>query len=113
MRRVVMAADYSKSKRKPTGKMVLFGICSTIIYVAVLQYQGFITAYFTRGALYAALPIAGAFAISYIHGHFTGYFWSVLGIEARKSAVVRQRPESERTDRRERPQPQPRVRAGL
>jgi hypothetical protein len=107
-----MAADYSKSKRKPIGKMVLFGICSTIIYVAVLSYQGLITAYFTRGALYAVLPIAGAFTLSYVHGHFTGYFWSVVGVEAKKSAVVRQRPEAERTDRRERPQPQPRVRAG-
>ena len=46
-----MAADYSKSKRKPVGKMVLFGICSAIIYGAVLSYQGLITAYFTRGAL--------------------------------------------------------------
>jgi hypothetical protein len=108
-----MAADYSKSKRKPIGKMVLFGICSTIIYVALLSYQGLITAYFTRGALYAILPIAGAFTLSYVHGHFTGYFWSVVGVEAKKSAVVRQRPEAERTDRRERPQPQPRVRAGL
>jgi len=99
-----MAKDYSKSK-KPVGKMVVFGICSAIIYGAVLSYQGFITAYFTRGALYAVLPIAGAFAISYVHGHFTGYFWSVLGIEARKSAVVRPRPEAEHPDRRERTQP--------
>jgi threonine/homoserine/homoserine lactone efflux protein len=106
-----MAADYSKSKKKPTGKMVLFGICSAIIYVALLSYQGIITAYFTRGALYAVLPIAGAFTLSYVHGHFTGYFWSVLGIEAKKSAVVRQRPEAERSERRERPQPQPRLRA--
>jgi hypothetical protein len=113
MRRLIMAADHSKSNRKPTGKMVIFGICSAIIYTALLSHQGLITAYFTRGALYAALPIAGAFTLSYVHGHFTGYFWSVLGIEARKSAVVRQRPEAERTDRREHPQPQPRMRAGL
>jgi len=107
-----MAADYSKSTKKPIGKMVLFGICSAIVYGAILSYQGIITAYFTRGALYAALPIAGAFAISYVHGHFTSYFWTVLGIEARKSAVVvRPRPEVERPDRRERPQPQPRLRA--
>jgi hypothetical protein len=106
-----MAADYSKSKKKPIGKMVLFGIGSAIIYVALLSYQGLITAYFTRGALYAVLPIAGAFTLSYVHGHFTGYFWSVLGIEAKKGAVVRQRPEAERTDKRERPQPQPRLRA--
>jgi len=105
-----MAADYRKSTKKPVGKMVLFGICSAIIYGAVLSCQGLITAYFTRGAMYAVLPIAGAFAISYIHGHFTGYFWSVLGIEANKKAL-RPRLEVERPDRRERPQPQPRLRA--
>ncbi|HAM49304.1 MAG TPA: hypothetical protein DCP92_00880 [Nitrospiraceae bacterium] len=99
-----MTANYSKSKKKPLGKMVLFGICSAIIFGAVLSYQNFITGYFTRGALYAALPIAGAFLISYIHGHFTGYFWSVLGIEAKKSAVVRQKTETKRPDSREHPQ---------
>ena len=104
-----MAKDYSKSK-KPVGKMVLFGICSAIFYGALLSSQGLITAYFTRGALYALLPIAGAFAISYVHGHFTGYFWTVLGIEAKKSAVVRTKAEIERPDRRERTQPQPRLR---
>ncbi len=106
-----MAANYSKSK-KPVGKMVLFGICSAIVYGAVLSYQGLITAYFTRGALYAALPIAGAFALSYVHGHFAGYFWSVLGIEAKRKAV-RPRPEAERPEKIERPQPRPRLRAGL
>jgi len=106
-----MAADHSKSAKKPIGKMVLFGICSAIIYVALLLNQGLITAYFTRGALYAVLPIAGAFTLSYIHGHFTGYFWTVLGIEAKKSAVVKPRLEVERSEKRERPQPQPRLRA--
>ena len=106
-----MAADHSKSAKKPVGKMVLFGICSAIIYVALLANQGFITAYFTRGALYAVLPIAGAFTLSYIHGHFTGYFWTVLGIEAKKSAVVKPRLDVERPEKRERPQPQPRLRA--
>ena len=105
-----MATNSGKAKKKPVGKMVLFGICSAIIYTAVLSGQGYITAYFTRGALYAVLPIAGAFALSYIHGHFTGYFWSVLGIEANQKSL---RPKSEvvRPDRRERPQPQPRLRA--
>lgn len=104
----------NSGKKKPVGKMVLFGICSTIMFGAVIAQQGLITAYFTRGALYAALPIAGAFAISYIHGHFTGYFWSVLGIEARKSAVVvRPEPAVERPDKRERPRPQSRLRAQL
>jgi hypothetical protein len=106
-----MTADSSSSKKKPVGKLIVFGICSAIIYGTILSCQGLITAYFTRGALYAALPIAGAFTLSYVHGHFTGYFWSVLGIEARKgSVVVRKTPEVGRPDRRERPQTQPRMR---
>jgi len=104
-----MSADYGKSKKKPVGKLIVFGIASTALYAAVFAYQGVITAYFTRGALYALLPIATAFAISYVHGGFTGYFWSVLGIEATKKAL-RPRVEVERHIERERPQPQPRPR---
>jgi hypothetical protein len=111
-RRMIMAADYGKSKKKPVVKMVIFGIGSTILYAMVLAYQGLITAYFTRGAVYAVLPIASAFAFSYVHGHFTGYFWSVLGIEANKKAL-RPRDEVSRPDRRVHPQPQPRLRAKL
>jgi hypothetical protein len=106
-----MGVNHGKSK-KPVGKMVLFGICSAIIYVALISHQGLITAYFTRGALYAVLPIAGAFTLSYVHGHFTGYFWSVLGIDAKKKAV-RPRAEMVRPEKIEQPQPRPRMRAGL
>ena len=104
-----MGKGYS-GKKKPVGKVLLFGIGSAVLYTLVLSYQGLITAYFTRGALYAVLPIASAFAFSYVHGHFMGYFWSVLGIEANKRAV---RPSAEvpRPERRERPQPRPRLRA--
>jgi hypothetical protein len=110
IRRMMMANNVGKTKGKPFGKLLLFGIGSTILYTLVLSYQGLITAYFTRGALYAVLPIASAFAFSYVHGHFTGYFWSVLGIEANKKSL---RPSAEvvRRDRRERTQPQPRLRA--
>jgi hypothetical protein len=107
-----MAKDYGKPKKRPVGKMILYGAASVSIYVLALTYQNLITAYFTRGALYAILPIAGAFTLSYVHGHFTGYFWSVLGIEAKRKSVSPKR-EAERTELRERPQPQPRMRAGL
>ena len=102
-----------KSKKKPVLKMILYGVVSVSLYAAVLTHQDLITAYFTRGALYATLPIATAFLFSFVHGGFTNYFWSVLGIEAKKGAVVRQKPEAERVDRRERPRPQPRLRAEL
>ena len=106
-----MASTNSRKKKKPVGKLLLFGVGSAILYSLVFTYQGLITAYFTRGALYATLPILSAFAFSYVHGHFTGYFWTVLGIEAKQSAVVKPRMDVERPEKRERLQPQPRLRA--
>jgi len=107
---MVMAQNYEKMKKKPVGKMIAYGIASIGLYAALLLNQSSITAIFTRGAWYAALPIATAFAISFIHGGFTGYFWSVMGIEATKKSL-RTEPEVTRTYDRERPQPQPRLRA--
>ena len=98
-------------KKKPVGKMIAYGIASVGLYAALLLNQSSITAIFSTGARYAALPIATAFAISFIHGGFTGYFfWSVMGIEATKKSL-RTQPEEKRSYDRERPQPQPRLRA--
>ncbi|OGW44035.1 MAG: hypothetical protein A2Y66_01265 [Nitrospirae bacterium RBG_13_41_22] len=105
-----MAKDYVSKKKKPVLKMLVYGAASTALYAMGLSHQGVITEYFTRGAWYAALPIAAAFAISFVHGNFTNYFWSVLGIEARKKAL-RAKPEVEISYKREQPQPQSRVRA--
>jgi len=105
-----MAQNYEKLKKKPVGKMIAFGIASAALYTTLLMNQSAITALFTRGLWYAALPIATAFAISFVHGSFTSYFWSVMGIEATKKSL-RTQPEVTRTYDRERPQPQPRLRA--
>jgi len=110
IRRMIMSQDYGKLKKKPVGKMIAFGMLSAALYTTLLMNQGAITALFTRGLWYAALPIATAFAISFVHGNFTSYFWSVMGIEATKKSL-RTEPEVTRTYDRERPQPQPRLRA--
>jgi uncharacterized membrane protein HdeD (DUF308 family) len=105
-----MAQQYGNLKKKPVWKMLVYGALSAALYAALLSNQGAVTAFFTRGAWYAALPIATAFAISFVHGGFTNYFWSVMGIEATKKSL-RTRPEEKRSYDRERPQPQPRLRA--
>jgi hypothetical protein len=107
-----MAQQYGHRKKKPVVKMTVYGALSASLYAAVFLNQGAITALFTRGAWYAALPIATAFAISFVHGGFTNYFWSVLGIEATKKSL-RIQPEVKRFYDRERPQPRPRLRARL
>lgn len=72
------------SKRKPVGKMIITGIITISLYAALLLNQDVINSTFGRGGIYAFLPIITAFVFSYFHGAFTGSFWSVLGIEAKK-----------------------------
>ncbi|OHE57820.1 MAG: hypothetical protein A2Z47_01490 [Thermodesulfovibrio sp. RBG_19FT_COMBO_42_12] len=82
-----MADKKSSIKKKPYGKLVIFGAVVITLYAVLLMHQGLVNDYFVRGGLYAFLPIAAAFLISYVHGHFTGYFWTMLGIEAKKKEV--------------------------
>ena len=74
----------SSSKKKPIGKMIIMGIISMALYAGLLLKQDIINGYTTQGGLYAFLPIATAFMFSFVHGSFTGDFWTVLGIEASK-----------------------------
>ncbi|GAB4482644.1 MAG: hypothetical protein OHK006_01560 [Thermodesulfovibrionales bacterium] len=80
-------SDYVK--KRPVGKMVLTGITSVALYGALLMNQDLINASFSRGGLFAVLPIVTAFVFSFIHGSFTGSFWSVLGVEASKRKGVK------------------------
>ncbi|MFH1702351.1 MAG: hypothetical protein ABIB41_02815 [Nitrospirota bacterium] len=76
-------------RKKPIGKMILFGIGSITLYVLLLSNQDFINNNFVRGGIYALLPIATAFIFSFFHGSFTGSFWTVLGVEAKKKKEVK------------------------
>lgn len=84
-----MANRKSSIKKKPYGKVVLFGIIVITLYAFLLMHQSLVNDYFTRGGLYAFLPIAAAFLISFVHGNFTGNFWTLLGIEAKKKKEVK------------------------
>lgn len=75
----------ASSHKKPVGRMLIMGVCSGVLYYALMTNQDMINnASGKGGMLYALLPIATAFIFSYFHGAFTGDFWTVLGIEAAK-----------------------------
>lgn len=74
----------ASTKKKPVGKLLVTGIISIALYTALLANQDLISSTFGKGGLYAFLPITMAFVFSFVHGSFTGHFWSVLGIEAAK-----------------------------
>lgn len=77
-----MSTHQQKRKNKPYGMLILTGIISIGMYVGLLANQDLLNVNFAKGGLYAFLPIITAFAFSFIHGTFTGNFWTVLGVEA-------------------------------
>jgi len=79
-----MASSQGKSKKKPYGAAIILGIASLALYVGLLTQQEVVNEYFTKGGVYAFLPVAAAFLFSLVHGNFTGNFWTVLGVEASK-----------------------------
>ena len=83
-----MAAN--SSKKKPVGKMIVMGLISIALYTYLLTSQDQVNSTFAKGGWYALLPIITAFVFSFVHGNFTGDFWTVLGVEAaRKKKEVK------------------------
>jgi F0F1-type ATP synthase assembly protein I len=74
----------STTRKKPVGKLIVMGIISIALYSTLLLKQDLVTSTFARGGMFALLPIITAFIFSFVHGSFTGNFWTVLGIEAAK-----------------------------
>jgi hypothetical protein len=80
----------SITRRKPVGKMIVFGFLSIALFTALFSNQEMVSGTFTRGGWYAFLPIVTALLFSFVHGSFTGHFWTVLGVEAaRKKKEVK------------------------
>ncbi len=78
-----------ETKKRPIARMIAYGLGSVVLYALLLTNQDIINQTFTRGGLYALLPIVTAFIFSIVHGNFTGYFWTVLGVEAKKKREVK------------------------
>ena len=74
-------------KKKPYLKALLFGVVSVALYAALLSNQDIINDNFARGGMFAFLPIAAAFLFSFVHGSFTGHFWTLMGVEASKKKM--------------------------
>jgi hypothetical protein len=83
------------SRKRHVKNCFIFGALTAGVYTAIFANQELVMTYFTKGGIYALLPVAVVFAVSYAHGNFTSAFWSALGIEgskttATKPAVIRE-----------------------
>jgi hypothetical protein len=87
------------SRSRHIKNCFLFGALTTGLYASVFANQDVVMTHFTKGGLFALLPVATVFAVSYFHGNFTSAFWSALGIEAsKKTASKRVAPEQQVTE---------------
>ncbi|MDD5642272.1 MAG: universal stress protein [Syntrophales bacterium] len=105
-RTMAKAADSSRTKM--IGKTVGLGLAAAALYAAVFLNTDTVMKYFTKGAWYAALPVATVFIFSFVHGAFASQFWSLMGIEATKKAQPRPTA-AKRPVARKRPRPQLRI----
>jgi hypothetical protein len=74
------------TKKEALVKMIGFGAASAAVYGAIFHFANPITEMFSRGGMYAAMPIATVFLVSYVHGGFASNLWSALGINAKQPA---------------------------
>ncbi|TKB28593.1 universal stress protein [Desulfopila sp. IMCC35006] len=88
------------SRKSHLLKTLIFGTMTAALYAAVFTNSEFVMTYFTRGGIYALLPVATVFVFSYAHGSFTSNFWSALGIEGSKATVQKQAEKSKTVDKR-------------
>jgi len=104
----IMAKEHEVSRSKLVGKTIALGVGVAAIYAAVFLNTATVMTYFTKGGLYAALPVATVFLVSFVHGAFASNLWSCLGIEATKKVQPRVAPQPAA---RKRPRPQIRLNA--
>lgn len=62
-------------------KLILWGITSMALYLAVFTNQQAVTDYFTRGGVYAVPVIVTALVFSFVHGAFAHFFIEVIGFK--------------------------------
>jgi uncharacterized RDD family membrane protein YckC len=84
---MVMPKIALQKRKKAVKSTIAFGVLSAALYAAVFLNQGTVMTYFTKGGMYAALPVLTAFIFSFAHGAFTGSFWSAMGIEPSKKVT--------------------------
>jgi len=102
----VMTQEHHETtgRGKLIRRTIGLGLASAALYAAVFTNSDTVMKYFTKGGIFAALPIVTVFAFSFVHASFASNLWSLLGIEATKK--VQPRVAVKRPAPRKRPRPQ-------
>ncbi len=104
-RRRTMATGTQASKKSCAGKMVVALTGAAAIYAGLFANEGLVTSTFTKGGLYATLPILTAFLFSFVYSAFAHNFWALLGIEAHHKTQQPRKSKTPTTRKDTRPRP--------
>lgn len=74
----------AKTKKKPYLKAAIFGIISIVSYIFLFSNSKLVMEEYTRGGMYAALPVLTAFYFSFLHGAFCSNVLDLVGLQAKK-----------------------------
>lgn len=88
------------TKKQALARMAVFGAASAAMYAGMFHFAAPITEMFARGGVYAAMPIATVFAVSYVHGGFASNLWTALGITAKTPQKTVQATQTKRPEAR-------------
>lgn len=83
------APSRSKWYQSRAGKITLIlGVASATLYGLLFLFSDTLTELAARTRdghkLYALVPIAVAMVFSFVHGAFTGRFWDLIGLRAKR-----------------------------
>ncbi|WP_428565338.1 MAG: universal stress protein [Solidesulfovibrio sp. DCME] len=90
-----------RTRKRNVARTIVFGAAAVALYAAVFTHSDLITSLSAKGGFYAVVPVITVFLFSYVHGSFTGAFWSALGIEASKGAGASKTATAEATKRKD------------
>lgn len=65
-------------------RTLALGVLTLLLYGGLFLAEELVLRLSALGGWYFLVPVTIAFAFSLVHGAFTGHFWDLLGIKARK-----------------------------
>jgi hypothetical protein len=73
-----------KSNGRQLARMVVLGIVTGIMYWLLFANEAQVLSLSSQGKWAFWIPVSIALVFSFAHGAFTGEFWDVLGVKAKK-----------------------------
>ncbi|TAK50557.1 MAG: hypothetical protein EPO27_04180 [Betaproteobacteria bacterium] len=79
-----MATVTAAGVEKKIVKTLALGVLTLVLYAGLFLMEDLVLGLSTLGGWFGLIPVGIAFIFSLAHGAFTGYFWDLLGVRAKK-----------------------------